>query len=217
MVNSVVGINNHRKLNPEEFRGFALVDSLAPVVFVNGADTKAAQIFTLAHEIAHIWLGKTALSNSHLGAIQTNKVEQWCNKVAAEVLVPSDTLREQFRHETDLSIESNLNIELKRLAHYFKTSTLVVLRRIHELDFLSWEEYRSAYRSELQRVISLERTASGGGNFYNNLLVKVSKPFACAVITSTLEGRTLYTDAFRMLGIKKLGTFHRLSDHLGIK
>lgn len=214
MVNGVVGVNTSRKLNPTEFRGFALVDTLAPVVFVNGADTKAAQIFTLAHEMAHIWLGETALSDSHLGANPTNKVEQWCNKVAAEVLVPSDTLRGQLRHETDRNIELD---ELERLAHYFKTSTLVVLRRIHELDFLSWKEYRSAYRSELQRVISLERTASSGGNFYNNLLVKVSKPFARAVVTSTLEGRTLYTDAFRMLGIKKLSTFHRLSDHLGIK
>ncbi len=209
MVNGVVGVNTRRKLNPEEFRGFALIDSLAPVVFVNGADTKAAQIFTLAHEVAHIWLGKTALSDSRLSANQTNKVERWCNKVAAEVLVPSDTLREQFSPKTDLKIELN------KLAQYFKTSTLVILRQIHELGLLSWEDYRSAYQSELQRVIGLEHTGSGGGNFYNNLLAKVSNPFARAVVTSTLEGRTVYTDAFRMLAIKKLSTFHGLSAHLG--
>ena len=208
MVNGVVGVNTRRKLNPEEFRGFALVDSLAPVVFVNGADTKAAQIFTLAHEVAHIWLGKTALSDSRLSANPTNKVERWCNKVAAEVLVPSYTLREQFSPKTDLKIELN------KLAQYFKTSTLVILRQIYELGLLSWEDYRSAYQSELQRVIGLEHTGSGGGNFYNNLLAKVSNPFARAVVTSTLEGRTVYNDAFRMLGIKKLSTFHGLSAHL---
>lgn len=93
MASSIVGSNSHRKLNVDEFRGFALADDLAPLVFLNGADSKAAQMFTLAHELAHIWQGESGVSDPEAGNIPEQGIEKWCNQVAAELLMPLDELR----------------------------------------------------------------------------------------------------------------------------
>ncbi len=210
MASGVVESNTHRKLNPDEFQGFAIVDNLAPLIFINGADFKSAQIFTLAHELAHLWLGQSAVSSADIYATQDNETEQWCNKVAAEFLVPLDHLR-------NLTIDlSDLTKELNRLAQIYKVSTLVCLRRIFDAGYLKKQEYTIAYGEELSRIQSFENVKGAGGNFYNTQPVRVSKRFARALIESTLEGQTLYSDAFQMLGFKKVKTFRELANRLGI-
>jgi Zn-dependent peptidase ImmA (M78 family) len=212
MVNGVVGNNTHRKLDPHEFRGFALVDPLAPLVFINGADTKAAQIFTLAHELAHLWLGESALSDVDLVRNPTTAVERWCNQVASEFLVPLTAITAEINDEQPLADE------LDRFARLFKVSTLVVLRRLNDAGVLDWEAYRAAYEAELERIMEIlrERGGAGGGDFYNTQPARVSRRFARAVITSTLEGQTLHRDAFQMLGFKKFSTFQELAHRLGV-
>ncbi len=211
MVSGVVGSNTHRKLDPQEFRGFALADDLAPVVFVNGSDTKAAQIFTLAHELVHIWLGQSAVSDADMVRTATNDVERWCNQVAAEILLP---IAELQGYELN---REGITAELDKLARRFKVSTLVALRRLYDAKYLTTAEYRDEYSAELARIMALvEEGAGSGGNFYNTQPVRVSKRFARALVESTLEGHTLRREAFQMLGFKKVSTFDELAARLGV-
>ncbi len=207
MVSGVVGSNNRRKLDPDEFRGFALADPLAPLVFVNGADIKAAQMFTLAHELAHIWLGQSALSDVSPASAPSQRVEAWCNRVAAELLVPLAALREALPRGDALDAVAGL-------ARHFKVSTLVILRRLLDAQRLSREAFEAAYEAELERLRAQPKTS--GGDFYLTLGARTGKTFARALVISTLEGHTSFTEALRLLGFKKMATFRELSESLGV-
>lgn len=209
-ISGIVGSDTHRKLDPQEFRGFALVDPYASVVFVNGADSKAAQVFTLAHELAHLWLGETALSDLAPRSTRSNEVERWCNQVAAELLVPMG----EFHNTFDLS--ADLRVQLQPLAEHFRVSTQVIIGRAREAGALTWDEYIAELESERARVAALTAERGGGGNYYNTKPVQIGKRFARAVVASALEGRTTYPEAFRLLGLKKSSTFDQLAQRLGV-
>ncbi len=207
MVSGVVGSNTHRTLDPEEFRGFALSDDLAPVVFINGADTKAAQMFTLAHELAHLWLGESALTDVVPSSMPTQRIESWCNRVAAEVLIPLAVLREELPRGDVLS-------EVPRLARRFKVSSLVVLRRLLDARRLSRHAFEAAYEADLARLLAHPK--SSGGDFYLTHAARASKRFARALVVSTFEGQTSFTEAFRLLGIKKVETLRRFGSEVEV-
>ncbi|MFJ6419199.1 ImmA/IrrE family metallo-endopeptidase [Paeniglutamicibacter sp. NPDC091659] len=209
MISGIVGSNTHRILDPNEFRGFALADATAPLVFVNGTDTKAAQIFTLAHELAHVWLGQSAVSLPDLHVMESNAIEKWCNSVAAELLVPLAHLRTEYRAGTDLTRE------LDRLARVYKVSTLVVLRRIFDLTQWSWDSYSEQFEFELDRVMGKARRVSSGGDYYNTQQYRLGKRFIRALVADTMEGGTLHRHAFELSGSHNPAVFHKLGEKVG--
>ena len=124
--NGVVGNNTHRKLDVDEFQGFALVDEYAPLIFVNNSDYKTAQIFTLAHELSHIFVGESGLSKLESLTPTDHATEGICNKIAAEFLVPTEELLEQWK------TAKQSGDPYEDIAKRFKVSTVVAARRVFD-------------------------------------------------------------------------------------
>ena len=194
VANGVVGNNTHRKLDPAEFRGFVLVDEYAPLVFVNGSDGKAAQMFTLAHELAHVFFGSSAAFDLRQMMPAQDDTELACNQLAAEFLVPEDLLRKSWPSARDNEEPFQL------LAQRFKVSEIVVARRaldLHLIDKRAFLEFYQAYREDESR----RANQPSGGDFYANQNVKVGRRFGSTVVRAVREAKLLYSEAYALTGL----------------
>jgi Zn-dependent peptidase ImmA (M78 family) len=197
MRSGVVGNNSHRPLSVEEFRGFVLADPLAPIIFLNGKDAKAAQVFTLIHELAHIWIGASGISNEGLGFRhdRSNDIERLCNAVSAEFLVPAKQLRGVW------SAVEDFTTQVKDIARTFKVSAVVVGRRAVELGLAGWDVFARFYQAERSEWELAATRKSSGGNAYATSATRNSKRLTKAVLEMALEGRMLLRDAGNLLGV----------------
>lgn len=211
MRTGIVGSDTHRSLSVRQFRGFAISDPLAPLVFINGKDALAAQVFTFAHELAHVWLGSSGVSNVQIGRKDygtSRRTEILCNAIAAEVLVP----RDEFEKSWSNARSENANYD--DLARRFKVSRIVIARRALDLGKISDGSYSAFHKDEEERWEEDRREQaekSSGGNFYSTLPLRNGSRFTSAVVSSAMSGDTLLRDAASLLNIQPATVikFHR--------
>ncbi len=195
--NNVVDNNNHRKLDPEEFSGFSLIDVYAPVIFVNTADYISSQIFTLMHELCHICLGIQEEGIFSFGEVEEYKdrVEVFCNRVAGEVLVPSEELRDAF---------VNVGKDYEYLAKMFKVSQAVIGIRLMALGLITMDEYEEEVKGkyEVSEELQIKTRETKGGNFYRIQRKKLGNRFIEIVRSALHSGFLTYTDAFNLTNLR---------------
>lgn len=192
MRNSMVGSNTHRLLSVDEFRGFAIINKLAPTIFINTADSRGARLFTLIHELAHIWLGESGVSDACPD--NHSSQEQVCNAVAAEFLTPEDEFRSYWKNLDDW--QSNI----AELEAHFHVSKWVVARRALTLGYIKSDVYQKYIRNLLD---SFKKNKGSGAPTYNTLQkARISITFARAVASEAMSGRVLLRDAAKLIGVK---------------
>lgn len=207
VASGIVANNTRRKLDVGEFRGFVLVDQYVPLVFVNAADARAAQMFTLAHELAHVWFGTSAAFDLRELQAAPDTTEQICNRTAAEFLIPEAAMRDTWP-----SAQRDAE-PFQVIARRFKVSVLVAARRALDLRLIRHAEFLDFYRAYVADERRTAARARDGGDFYATQTLRVGHRFARAVVRAVKEGRLLYREAYDLTGLHGR-TFDRFASGL---
>ena len=188
----VVENNNYRPIEVEECRGFVLVDELAPFMFINNTDGKAAQMFTIVHELAHIWTGHSAGFDFRTLQPANDPIEVLCDKIAAEFLVPEQAFNEKWHN----------NPEIESCALYFKVSEIVIARRALDTGKISKKKIFEFYEEYKNREIVKKQNQGSGGDFYATVKKRLSITFASHIKNAVKTGQLLYPDAYKLTSMK---------------
>lgn len=190
--NGVVENNTKRPILVEECRGFVLVDEIAPFMFINNSDYKSPQMFTIVHELAHIWTGHSAGFDFRKLRPADNPIEILCDKVAAEFLVPANSFNAVWQKNPDT----------KYASRYFKVSEIVIARRALDTGKWTQDEFFRFYDEYISREFTKKENQESGGNFYATTKKRLSVAFAAHVNNAVKSGKLLYRDAYRLTSLK---------------
>lgn len=181
---SFVKSATRRSLSENEFRGFALSHPIAPVVFVNGRDAEVAAVFTLMHELAHLWLGISGVTD--LMPKPTANTERVCNAVAGELLVPSTDFKARWTGEESVAV----------LATHYRVSRLVIARRALDHGLVDQDFYNM-----IANAARPPRTA-GTPSALVTIPIRNSKRFTRVVVSEAMSGNTLLREAASLLNVR---------------
>lgn len=214
MMSGIVGNNTRRKLNVEEFRAFTLVSKYAPLIFINSCDSDSGKLFSILHELAHVWVGENSFYNATIHAdIENREVEKFCNAVAAELLVPTKSFLEKWQSDHDDILD-----KIEKIAKSFRCSRFVVARKALDYGKISQEIYEQTVKeltNQFKEWQERQKESKGtGGDYYRNLASKIDRNFVTALARSASEGRTQYTEIYRLTNTNRK-TFGRLLETVG--
>ncbi|MDX9702371.1 MAG: XRE family transcriptional regulator [Candidatus Auribacterota bacterium] len=215
-------IIREKKIDPKEARGLILCDDYAPFIFLNGEDAVAAQLFTLAHELAHLWINQSGLSNLEpIGRVKNekiSKIETFCNKVASSLILANSS----FNHKLS-TLDSNLSTEekIESLSKIFQVSEETIARRFLEKNLISDMEYLTLRRKYQERWIEFKKNErqkmkdkKRGPSYYVKKYYN-GYAFTHTVVDAYFSGTITARDASGLLDIK-VNNIKKLADVAGI-
>jgi Zn-dependent peptidase ImmA (M78 family)/transcriptional regulator with XRE-family HTH domain len=181
--------------------GFCLNDPEFPIIVINNGTTKTRQIFTLFHELAHLFVGVNSISkvdDSYINELpsQEKRIEQLCNALAADILVPPKDFRTQLENLQTLDDDS-----IQALANRYRVSREVILRLSLDSGNISPSEY-SARVSQWASDNGVPSKSSSGGSYYATQATYLGDNYLKLVFGKYYQGKIDIDQVAEYLGIK---------------
>ena len=222
--NGVVGNNTRRRLNPDEFQGFALVDEHAPLVFVNNADYQVTRMLTLAHELVHIFIGETGLCGFTDHRTKPNDIELFCKQTASEFLAHRADWSEEWDWNTVRASMTTPSRRYRIDAPRFGERSYIVHLLAHEpsrfpeaIDFdVTFESTTDDLSGAASEWSSRPREISNKDYFWNNQHWRIGRRFAETVIRAVRAGRLPYREAYALTGLSG-NTFENMAERMSLR
>ncbi|HPJ13181.1 MAG TPA: XRE family transcriptional regulator [Caldisericia bacterium] len=212
-------IHSNLLIDPEELQGFAIVDPYAPFIFINSKDWESAQLFTLVHELAHIWIGESGISNEincskeEKTRLNMDPVELFCSEVSANVLMPEDFMR-------SITISSSDKVrDICRVSKNLGLSCFALLYRLKNLGMISKEDYfniKSEFDERFNDYVEAQKIKTKKPKntplYYTMTVNKNGKLFIQTVLNAYRSGEIEVSQASYLLNVKA-NNLSKLEDH----
>jgi Zn-dependent peptidase ImmA (M78 family)/DNA-binding XRE family transcriptional regulator len=201
------------RISSDEASGFAYWSDVLPFMVINRKDAYARRTFSMFHELAHLMLRQSGVSDLDIeGPRPANdeKIEVFCNQVAAAALMPRDLFlkealvaaKDNGRHEWD-----DASVQLLSLT--FGVSREAIVRRLLTLGRTTEAFYRrkrAQYAIEFQLQRQRDREKNEGKPIPRNMpretVADYGKPFVRRVIENYHLDRISLSDVSGYLGVK---------------
>ena len=211
------------QIDLKEARGFVICDEYAPFIYINSEDAQAAQLFTVVHELAHLWLNLSGVSNFEHSEIVHQKdfssIETFCNKVAAEAVLNQKYF---YRALNELDDSNPVIDKIESLANYFNVSEEVIARRLLDDDVIGKDTYlelRDLYQQRWIEYKRMERrrmkAAGGGPSYYTRKVFNNGYSFTQTVVSAYESGAISGREASGLLEVK-VNHIQRLASTAGM-
>ncbi|MBL85344.1 MAG: hypothetical protein CMO82_01655 [Winogradskyella sp.] len=185
--------NNKRTIDVNTCKGFTLIDNLCPFIYINTNNLGGGRIFTLIHELVHVFVGNSIGIGYNPIHPSSEPLEKFCDEVSSEILVPTDFFKVSWNSQ-----RTNISDKIEILAKQYHVSKLVILKKALDLGFIQKSDFWDFYN----RYTNKPYLKSSGGTYWNSKPYEVSRKFYSYVDTALRQGKILPSNAYKLTNMK---------------